>query len=177
MKGVKIMEFNKTKKWTKTSFIYYIAGALLVIAYLLLWFLDNPASIEELWYVGWMILAVGLILIFLPQFVLHSKGKVEKGKDWTETSVLVDTGIYSIVRHPLYLGWLLMYLAIIFWSQHWLTIIIGVIGMICTYLILKQEDQRLIEKFGDNYKDYMQKVPRMNFFSGVIQLVRRKKRK
>jgi len=102
---------------------------------------------------------------------------VKKEKDWTETSVLVDTGIYSVIRHPLYLGWLLMYLAIIFWSQHWLTIIIGVIGMICVYLISRQEDQRLVEKFGDDYKDYMQKVPRMNFFSGIIQLVRRRKRK
>jgi protein-S-isoprenylcysteine O-methyltransferase Ste14 len=156
--------------------MYYVAGALLVIAYLLLWFLDNPAGIEELRYAGWIILAVGLVLIFLPKFVFRSKGKVKKEKDWTETSVLVDTGIYSVIRHPLYLGWLLMYLAIIFWSQHWLTAIIGIPGMVCVYLISRQEDQRLIEKFGDDYKRYMQKVPRMNFMAGVIRLVRRKKR-
>ena len=157
--------------------MYYVAGALLIIAYLFLWFLDNPAGIEKLRYAGWIILAVGLVLIFLPKFAFRSKGNVEKEKDWTETSVLVDTGIYSVIRHPLYLGWLLMYFAIIFWSQHWLTIIIGVMGMICVYLISRQEDQRLVEKFGDDYKDYMQKVPRMNFLSGIIQLVRRRKRK
>ena len=157
--------------------MYYVAGALLIIAYLFLWFLDNPAGIEKLRYAGWIILAVGLVLIFLPKFAFRSKGNVEKEKDWTETSVLVDTGIYSVIRHPLYLGWLLMYLAIIFWSQHWLTIIIGIIGMICVYLISRQEDQRLVEKFGDDYKDYMQKVPRMNFLSGIIQLVRRRKRR
>ena len=171
------MKFSKIEKGTKGGPMYYVAGALLVIAYLLLWFLDNPAGIEELRYAGWIILAVGLVLIFLPKFVFRSKGNVKKENDWTETSVLVDTGIYSVIRHPLYLGWLLMYLAIIFWSQHWLTIIIGVIGMICVYLISRQEDQRLVEKFGDDYKEYMQKVPRMNFFSGIIQLVRRRKRK
>ncbi|OEU52065.1 MAG: hypothetical protein BA871_09115 [Desulfuromonadales bacterium C00003096] len=165
------------EKRMKGGSMYYVAGALLIIAYLFLWFLDNPAGIEELRYVGWIILAVGLVLIFLPKFAFRSKGNVEKEKDWTETSVLVDTGIYSVIRHPLYLGWLLMYFAIIFWSQHWLTILIGVIGMICVYLISRQEDQRLVEKFGDDYKDYMQKVPRMNFFSGIIQLVRRRKRK
>ena len=170
------MKFSKIEKWMKGGSMYYVAGALLVIAYLLLWFLDNPAGIEELRYAGWIILAVGLVLIFLPKFVFRSKGKVKKEKDWTETSVLVDTGIYSIIRHPLYLGWLLMYLAIIFWSQHWLTIIIGVIGMTCVYLISRQEDQRLIEKFGDAYKRYMQSVPRMNLVVGVIRMVRRRKR-
>jgi protein-S-isoprenylcysteine O-methyltransferase Ste14 len=171
------MNFSKIEKRMKGGSMYYVAGALLIIAYLFLWFLDNPAGIEELRYVGWIILAVGLVLIFLPKFAFRSKGNVEKEKDWTETSVLVDTGIYSVIRHPLYLGWLLMYFAIIFWSQHWLTIIIGVMGMICVYLISRQEDQRLVEKFGDDYKDYMRKVPRMNFLSGIIQLVRRRKRK
>jgi len=109
-------------------------------------------------------------------FVFRSKGKVKKENDWTETSVVVDTGIYAIVRHPLYLGWLLMYIAIIFWSQHWLTIIVGVLGMTCVYLISRQEDQRLVEKFGNNYKRYMRSVPRMNFLVGVIRLVRRRNR-
>jgi protein-S-isoprenylcysteine O-methyltransferase Ste14 len=48
--------------------------------------------------------------------------------------------------------------------------------MACVYLISRQEDQRLIEKFGDDYKRYMQSVPRMNFLVGVIRLVRRRKR-
>ncbi len=160
------------KQWIKGGFLYYIASILLVLAYLLLWFLDNPAGIEEIRYAGWIIFAVGLVLIFLPMFVFRSKGKVKKENDWTETSVVVDTGIYAIVRHPLYLGWLLMYVAIIFWSQHWLTIIVGVLGMTCVYLISRQEDQRLVEKFGNNYKRYMRSVPRMNFLVGVIRLVR-----
>jgi len=164
------------KQWIKGGFLYNIASILLVLAYLLLWFLDNPAGIEEIRYAGWIIFAVGLVLIFLPMFVFRSKGKVKKENDWTETSVVVDTGIYAIVRHPLYLGWLLMYIAIIFWSQHWLTIIVGVLGMTCVYLISRQEDQRLVEKFGNNYKRYMRSVPRMNFLVGVIRLVRRRNR-
>ena len=159
------------QQWMKGGFLYYVASVLLVSAYLLLWFIDNPAALKELRYAGWMILAVGLVLIFLPMFVFRSKGKVKKGKDWTKTTVLVDTGIYSVVRHPLYLGWLLMYLAIIFWSQHWLTAIIGIPGMVCVYLISRQEDQRLVKKFGGDYKRYIQNVPRMNLLVGVIRLV------
>ena len=164
------------KQWMKGSFLYYVAGALLVLAYSLLWFLDTPAGVQLLRYVGGAILVVGIVLIFLPRFAFRSKGKPEKGKDWTDTTVLVDTGIYAIVRHPLYLGWLLLYVALIFLSQHWLTAIIGIPGMACVYLISRQEDQRLVKKFGDDYKRYMQYVPRMNFLVGIIQLVRRRDR-
>lgn len=37
-----------------------------------------------------------------------------------------------------------------------------------------REEQMSIEKFGDDYKRYMQKVPRMNLLLGVTRLVRRK---
>ena len=160
------------KQWMKGGFLYYIAGALLVLVYSLLWFLDTPTGVQLLRYVGGAILVVGIILIILPRFVFRSKGKPEKEKDWIETTVVVDTGIYAVVRHPLYLGWLLMYVALILLSQHWLIVIIGIPGMVCVYLISRQEDQRLIEKFGDEYKDYMQKVPRMNLLVGIIRLVR-----
>ena len=164
------------KQWTKDRFLYYVAGALLVLAYSLLWFLDAPDGVQILRYIGGGILVVGLILIILPRFAFRSKGKPEKGKDWTETTIVVDTGIYAVVRHPLYLGWLLMYVALILLSQHWLTAIIGIPGMACVYLISRQEDQRLIKKFGDDYKDYMQKVPRMNLLAGIIRRVRRRDR-
>ena len=157
--------------------MYYLAGALLITAYLLPWFLDNPVYIRGIWFAGWIIWMIGIALLFLPMFIFRSKGMVIKKNDWTKTTVLVDTGIYSIVRHPLYLGWSFMYLAIIFWSQHYLTIVIGITGMICVYQISRQEDQLLIKKFGNDYLDYMKKVPRMNFISGIIQSMRRKKKK
>ena len=36
-------------------------------------------------------------------------------------------------------------------------------------------DRRLVERFSDNYKDYMQKVPRINFLAGVIRLIQNRK--
>ena len=68
------------------------------------------------------------------------------------------------------------YLAIILWSQHWLIVLIGIAGMVSLYLISRQEDQRLIEKFGDDYKRYIQNVPGMNLLVGIIRLVQHWKR-
>jgi Na+/melibiose symporter-like transporter len=75
------------KQWMKDRFLYYIAGVLLVLAYSLLWFLDTPAGVQLLRYVGGAILVVGIVLIFLPRIAFRSKGKPEKGKDWTETTI------------------------------------------------------------------------------------------
>ncbi len=167
----------RTKQLREGGILFYVAGVLLILSYLLVWFISNPAAVEILCYIGWVIWAVGVVLIFLPMFVFRSRGGVEKKESFVHTKFLVETGIYALVRHPLYLGWLLMYLAVIFWSQHWLTAIIGVTGMLCVYLISRQEDQRLIEKFGGDYKRYMQSVPRMNFLAGIIRLIQcRKKR-
>jgi protein-S-isoprenylcysteine O-methyltransferase Ste14 len=39
----------------------------------------------------------------------------------------------------------------------------------------REEDQRLIAKFGDAYVDYMKRVPRMNVFLGIYHFLKRRK--
>jgi protein-S-isoprenylcysteine O-methyltransferase Ste14 len=50
----------------------------------------------------------------------------------------------------------------------------GFVAIVCCYLIILSSDERNIEKFGDDYKRYMQRVPRMNPLLGVFRLLRRK---
>lgn len=45
-----------------------------------------------------------------------------------------------------------------------------------TYIDLIKADKGAIEKFGDDYKAYMKKVPRANFLLGIIRLLQRRKR-
>jgi protein-S-isoprenylcysteine O-methyltransferase Ste14 len=156
-------------------FLYYAAAILLFLTWLSL-FLENDSAIGWLQAVGWLLVGAGIVLIFLPMFVLHRKGQPEEGKDWTHTSTLVDTGIYAVVRHPLYLGWSLMYPALVLASQHWLTVVIALPGLVCVALISKQEDQLLVAKFGDAYERYMQDVPALNLPAGIIRHLRRRNR-
>ena len=48
-------------------------------------------------------------------------------------------------------------------------------AMVLAYLDLLKADQSCIEKFGDAYRHYMERVPRVNFLAGIIRLVRRSK--
>jgi protein-S-isoprenylcysteine O-methyltransferase Ste14 len=159
----------------KSALYFALAGILLVSTWLMYFFLLHYPILQWLVYAGWVILAAGFVFIFPPMVFLRSKGKLEKGKDFAHTTIIVDSGIYAIVRHPLYLGWLLMYVAVILFSQHWLVAILGILGVVCMYLISRQEDQHLIEKFGDTYKGYMKSVPAMNIMAGIIRLLRRRK--
>ncbi len=96
------------------------------------------------------------------------------GESYIKTTVLVDSGIYAIVRHPQYLAGMLLSLALILVSQHWIMVVIGVAAMGLNYAIAVRADQDLIEKFGDDYQRYMQQVPRMNFLLGMVRLLRRR---
>jgi len=89
---------------------------------------------------------------------------------------VVDTGIYAIARHPQGgTAWLLINLGVMLIAQHWSSVILGVVSMVLVYLDTLKADQYCVEKFGDEYKHYMARVPSVNFVAGIIWLVRRRK--
>jgi len=124
--------------------------------------------------VGWVFWAIGMVLVMAPIIQFPRRGGVPKGKSFVHTTQLVDTGIYAVVRHPQYTGGIYaIFVATLLLYPHWLFGVLGVIGATLTYLSTKDEDKRLIEKFGDAYREYMQRVPGMNFLLGIIRLWRR----
>ena len=73
---------------------------------------------------------------------------------------LNTTGIYSIVRHPLYLGNFLMWLGIILFVQSlWLIFIFILMFWIYYERIMFTEEEFLTEKFGKNYIEWANKTP------------------
>ena len=131
-----------------------------------------------LFIIGWVVWAFGMVLVMAPIVMFPRRGGVPKGKSFADTTRLVDTGIYTVVRHPQYTGGIYsIFLTTLLWYPHWLFGVLGVIGTVVTYMGCREEDQRLIDKFGDDYIAYMQKVPRMNIFLGISRLLRSKRQK
>ena len=98
----------------------------------------------------------------------------QRGEDWDCASITLNGGIYAVIRHPRYLGWLLVYVAVMMLTQHWLAVTFAIPGMACVYLISRREDRRLVEKLGPAYEQYMQCVPALNLVAGLIRLLRRR---
>jgi len=163
------------KHWNK--YILSIVWSSLLLTQILLVFvfgMNNNAGLRVLRLTGWIVWALSVVLGWLPIFILKRAGGVEKGRSYVHTSVLVDSGLYAIVRHPQYSAGILFTLALILISQTWLIAVIGLVCIILMYWDILNADKYEIQKFGDEYKRYMEKVPGTNFFLGVIRLLRNK---
>jgi protein-S-isoprenylcysteine O-methyltransferase Ste14 len=166
------------KQWRRVvwPFVWGAWSVLIVLQIILSFFLYNQAGLPVLKHIGWITLAVSAVFGWLPILAFRKKGGVSKGKSYIQTTVLVDSGIYAVVRHPQYLSGALINLALMLITQHWFIATIGIVAMVLNYFIALKADQELIEKFDDDYKRYMQKVPRINFLVGFIRLVGRRNR-
>jgi len=156
--------------------VHWVAGVLLVVDFLLMWILDKTVTLKGLDYAATATWLGAMALIALPQLALLRKGRVPAGESFVRTEALVDTGIYAVVRHPLYLGWMLMYLVVFLFNPGWILAGMGILGAVCVYLFTQEEEQLLIDKFGEAYRRYMQRVPRYNLPAGVIRLLRNRRR-
>jgi protein-S-isoprenylcysteine O-methyltransferase Ste14 len=148
-----------------------VAGTL-TVAQIVLAFLLRGSRTELLEWVGWTCLWASAIFGVLPILTLRRKGGVAKGQSYIKTTVLVDSGIYAIVRHPQNgTAWLLISLGVMLVAQHWSSVVLGLVSMALVYLDTFKADQGCIDKFGDPYRHYMQRVPRVNFILGLVRLV------
>ena len=141
----------------------------LVIFGLFGWY--REAASESLQVIGNILLFIAIALALISLISLRIMGKPEKG--FEDTNILIEGAIFRIIRHPLYLGLILWGLSQIFAIQSIISIILGILVVFCFLMASKNEDEFNIKKFGDSYRDYMQRVPRVNFALGIIRLLRR----
>jgi protein-S-isoprenylcysteine O-methyltransferase Ste14 len=171
-----LMPTEKPSQKGNSYLLMYIYSPLMVLPLILVFIFYNFLGLSVLVYAGWLVIATGVIIVFAAGHEFRVKGGVPEGKHLVHTTHFVDSGIYAVIRHPQYLGFILIVLGPVLMSQHWLSIICGVVGSVLFYIDVQNEERSSIEKFGDEYRQYMQKVPRMNLLIGVIRLLRRKER-
>jgi protein-S-isoprenylcysteine O-methyltransferase Ste14 len=116
----------------------------------------------------------GIIFGVLPILELRRSGAVRQGKSYIHTTKIVDQGIYYIMRHPQFFTWMLWAIAGMLVFQQWIIVLLGIPVFPLTYLDLMRADKNLLDKFGDEYKIYMKKVPRANFMVGLLKAFRNK---
>ncbi|MFX0196336.1 MAG: methyltransferase family protein [Candidatus Hodarchaeota archaeon] len=152
-----------------------ILGALFIAQILLSVLFYNSAGLNIILYCGWILL-IGTMVLFLFSNVLQKKGGVPEGKSYEGTTFLVDSGIYSVIRHPIYCSFILLFIALVCLSQHWFSVLASIPLIISMYWIMIIEEKVTLERFGDAYKRYMQNVPRINILLGVYRRLRHQKR-
>jgi protein-S-isoprenylcysteine O-methyltransferase Ste14 len=160
----------------KSDPLLWLYSILMLLPIVLVFVFHNYYNLDFLVYSGWILLVFSIIVIWLAGGEFRKKGGAPKGESIVHTSVLVDSGVYAVVRHPQYLGFILFVLSLVLMSQHWLSVISGVLGSALFYKEISKEEQISAAKFGDAYRRYMEQVPRMNILIGTLRLLQRKRK-
>jgi protein-S-isoprenylcysteine O-methyltransferase Ste14 len=121
--------------------------------------------------IGWLVFMVSAVFGWLPIFTFKKRGGVPEKKSYIHTTVLVDSGIYSVVRHPQYLAGVWMSLALVLITQYWLSALLFIPVAAGFYWDSLRADRNLVEKFGSEYEAYMEKVSGMNPLKGILRKV------
>jgi protein-S-isoprenylcysteine O-methyltransferase Ste14 len=165
---------EKVKKYHYLDLIAYL---LMIVCFplnpLVLLKLIEPHPKNILSIVGIICWTIGMFFVIYPFIYFKLKGNVDKGKAYVHTNTIVKTGLYSIVRHVQYTGGIIsIFITTPLLYPHWIFVFLGIPGILLTYLGTRREDKLLIEKFGEDYKQYMEKVPSMNILVGIARKIK-----
>ncbi len=161
------------RDWQWKEYWASTAGSVLTVAQVVLWIVNGSGEVRWLALLGVALWSVGVIFSWVPIIQFKRQGGVAKGESYVKTTVLVDTGIYAIVRHPQFISWPMFSVALMLIVQSWLVVALGVVSIALYVQDFSKVDAMNIDKFGDAYRDYMERVPAWNPVAGVWRWARR----
>ena len=160
---------NYLREKLKQSFLYYrlfytvfaFAGLVFIVRYLiqmesrLLWQREMITT-----SVGALLGVVGavMMMVCIRKYFFSLSGLKSLYQE-EEKAELMITGIHQHLRHPLYLGTFAFIWG--FWMIYPLLslLITNLVITIYTLIGIRLEEKKLIDEFGDAYRDYQKKVP------------------
>ncbi|MCE5345035.1 MAG: isoprenylcysteine carboxylmethyltransferase family protein [Bacteroidales bacterium] len=123
---------------------------ILVLLNIKIWF-TNPFSLLQI--LSWTFLVLSLYVASVGFILLKKKGKPYA--NFENTSVLVKSGIYRYVRHPLYLSVFLLGTGVMLKDPEPVQFVLGIVNLMAVYITARIEENEMIAKFGDEYRTYL----------------------
>jgi len=103
------------------------------------------------------------VIIFVPLFLisgyLAQSGLKRVFKEERKELEVIRSGVFGVVRHPIYLGSILMFLSFNILSLSIVALIIWFVIIVFYYYLCRYEEKLLIGKLGKKYRDYMNEIP------------------
>lgn len=152
----------KHKLREKLFYALVSLGLVPIFVYVLTSWID-PFNIPIPPGVRW--LGAGIILAGDLLFIWSHRAL---GKNWSpfleirKEHVLVTIGPYHFIRHPMYAAIFLIGIGVSLLSANWIVALAYLLPVIGMYLFrVSDEEAMMVEQFGDEYRDYMQKTGRL----------------
>jgi len=151
--GSKILGKRKSEESSgvakgKTVSMLYFPMVLLSYAYSV--FL--PLKLDTVWF------AIGL-LIYLPAMLFLIIGLLNFAS--TPVDELVTKGVYGVSRNPSYVSDFFLMIGIGITCLSWVFLLVAVVDfLLLRYYVVVVEEPFLAEKYGDTYREYINRTPR-----------------
>ena len=163
----------------RSTYVLFSSVALIVLFWLwqplggMIWTVENPVgktALYGMYGLGWVIVAISTFLIdHFDLFGLRQVYLFLKGKPYADLP-FITPGFYRYVRHPLYVGWL-----IIFWATPTMTLthlLFAVITSLYILVAVQFEERDLVQVYGESYARYQKQVPMLIPFSKLIPFLK-----
>jgi protein-S-isoprenylcysteine O-methyltransferase Ste14 len=143
-KSVASPPYNKTEK-----IISNLGTAVWIILFIYSVFLPLPLGTPFL-YAGIALFVVGLIITEIAMI------------PWVDTPFdePITRGLYRYSRHPIYIGVFVQHIGIGIASASGLFLLLAVVQVVLSALTAPAEERFCCEKYGDTYREYMNRTPR-----------------
>lgn len=140
--------------------------SICLCAFLVLYAINPPwlkvLSVPFPDWLRWTGAALGVLSL-----AVYAWARVTLGREWSsrlqtrEAHHLVTTGPYARVRHPIYLAILSFLTSITLVAANWFLVAFLAVSIADLALRIPEEEQMMIEAFGDEYVAYMQRTGRL----------------
>lgn len=117
--------------------------------------------------------AVLAVLLIITGVVLAGAGVLALGRDlvpWVaprEGATLRTTGVYRLTRNPIYVGIIVAAAGWAIWFARVDLIVVWVLLAVVLAVKARAEQHRLIDAFGDEYREYADRTPLMLWARGI----------
>ena len=157
-----IEEFDKSGNWLFRWRSFLPIVLYVLAAFVIVFEKDTDLPLfEDTW--AWSCIGVALFGQVIRAITVGYTPKGTSGRNTKEgqvAEVLNTKGIYSTVRHPLYLGNFFMWLGIIIYvGNWWFTLVCSLLFWLYYERIMIAEEFFLRKKFGQSYLDWSAKTP------------------
>jgi protein-S-isoprenylcysteine O-methyltransferase Ste14 len=139
------------------------AGQIIIlVVFLAVWIVDSfifKFSTFLTDYVRWYFRFIPGILMLAIGVYMSWKGISIVFGEKREPPRVITKSVFSFVRHPVYLGSILSILGLVIITLSILSFIIWLMTVIFYYSVSRYEEKLLVEKFRNEYEEYIRQVP------------------
>ena len=151
-KRLSAKEKDKTQSVVvKLSGLMFVAGFVLAgLDYHYSWFVMP-------WWVSIAFAAVFILGYVMYAFVLRENAYLSRTVEVQENQKVIDTGLYAVIRHPMYTATILLFLSMPLILGSLISLVVFLVYPVIIIARLKAEEKLLLKELA-GYTEYMQKV-------------------